>query len=244
MMRTTHLPRGVGKRYAMIAGLLIALFLVLFVVVEVWRPSLLIDPSPRMKHAGWPTALLGVGLLTVDAVLPVPASLVMIAHGAVFGVVVGTLLSMVGSTGATLLGFTIGRRGGRFMARFVSSGERMAADRMIARWGMLAIIASRPVPLLAETVAVIAGTSPMSWGRVTLAAVIGAFAPSLLYAIAGAAAVDFQSGALVFAAAILLSGAAWFLGQRFEWRTSGGSARKLATEPRSDASGTGLVDGD
>ena len=36
--------------------------------------------------------------------------MVLVAHGALFGVKVGTLLSLVGSTGATLVGFGIGRR--------------------------------------------------------------------------------------------------------------------------------------
>ena len=39
------------------------------------------------------TALLGTGLLVADVVLPRPSSVVMVAHGALFSVVGGTLLS-------------------------------------------------------------------------------------------------------------------------------------------------------
>src|SRR5215211_6626130 len=55
--------------------------------------------------------LLLLFLLVVDVVLPVPSNLVMIAHGALFGVAIGTFLSLVGSIGAALVGFAIGQRG-------------------------------------------------------------------------------------------------------------------------------------
>ncbi len=38
---------------------------------------------------------LGVGLLVADIVLPVPSSVVMVAHGALFGLRLGAVLSMV-----------------------------------------------------------------------------------------------------------------------------------------------------
>ncbi len=81
----------------------------------------------------------GVGLLIADVLLPVPSSIVMIAHGALFGVVYGTLLSLIGGTGATLVGFALGRRGGPLLARVVSREERTRADCLLRRWGALAI---------------------------------------------------------------------------------------------------------
>ncbi len=40
-----------------------------------------------MRASGVVAALVGVGLLVADVVLPVPSSVVMLAHGALFGVV-------------------------------------------------------------------------------------------------------------------------------------------------------------
>ncbi len=57
---------------------------------------------------------------------------------------------------------------------------------MLTRWGVLAVVVSRPVPDLAETVAVLAGTSTMRWYVVTGAGVPGSVAPAFLYAVAGA----------------------------------------------------------
>jgi uncharacterized membrane protein YdjX (TVP38/TMEM64 family) len=155
-------------------------------------------------------------LLIADVVLPVPSSLVMIAHGALFGVIVGTILSLVGSVGATLVGFAIGRRGGVMLERIVSSDERARADRMLARWGALFIVVTRPVPLLAETVAILAGASSISWKSAGLAAVTGSLPPALLYALTGSVAASFQNGALMFALILLVSGSFWYISYRIQ----------------------------
>ncbi|MDP9419663.1 MAG: hypothetical protein M3P53_05890 [Actinomycetota bacterium] len=55
---------------------------------------MLVDPSGYMD-ASLAAAALGVGLLVADIVLPVPSSVVMVAHGALFGLRLGAVLSMV-----------------------------------------------------------------------------------------------------------------------------------------------------
>src|SRR5215213_5929840 len=128
------------KRYLMIMGGVLAFFLCLFFLVEALGVSLLVDPTPWLNRGGVWAAALGVGLLIADVVLPVPSSLVMVAHGALFGVVGGTLLSLLGSTGAAMFGFWIGRRGGRLLERLLTPEERERADLLLDRWGALAII--------------------------------------------------------------------------------------------------------
>jgi uncharacterized membrane protein YdjX (TVP38/TMEM64 family) len=204
------------KRYLSILGGMLAFFLLLFVVVEALNVPLLTDPTPWLQQRGVLAAAVGVGLLVADVLLPVPSIPVMVAHGALFGIVCGTLLSLLGSVGATLLGFGIGRRGGRIFEQLVTPEERERADDLLRRWGMLAIIVTRPVPLLAETVAVVAGTSSLRWGRTTLAALAGSLPPALLYAITGAAAVKLHNTLLVFAAVLLIAGFFWIVGRHTE----------------------------
>jgi uncharacterized membrane protein YdjX (TVP38/TMEM64 family) len=136
----------------------------------------------------------------------------MVAHGALFGVVGGTLLSVGGSMGATLVGFSLGRRGGTLLARLVPREERARADHILSRWGGLAIVVTRPVPLLAETVAIMAGTSPLGWRQVALATLVGSLPPALLYALSGATAAGLTSGVLVFALVLLVAGIFWLAG--------------------------------
>lgn len=204
------------KRYLLVMAALIAGFTILFVIVEALRVPLLSDPTPWMQHGGVLAAALGVGLLILDVLLPVPSSLVMVAHGALFGVIVGTLLSLSGSLGAALFGFAIGRRGGKILERLVTPAERARANNLLARWGALAIIITRPIPLLAETVAIMAGASSLGWGTVTLASVAGSLPPALLYAITGAAASNFQSTSLMFGVVLLVAGLFWLVGRLIE----------------------------
>ena len=201
------------KRYLLIVAALIAFFMILFFIVEALGVSFLTDPTPWMKHGGVLAAALGVGLLIADVFLPVPSSLVMVAHGALFGVVIGTLLSLLGSVGAALLGFAVGRRGGRFLERVVTPAEQSRANNMLERWGVLAIIVTRPIPMLAETVAIMSGASSLSWGTVALASFVGSLPPALLYALTGAAVANFQTTSLMFGVVLLVAGLFWLTGR-------------------------------
>jgi uncharacterized membrane protein YdjX (TVP38/TMEM64 family) len=202
------------KRYLLVMGGMLALFLLLFFLVEGLGVPLLTDPTPWLNRGGAWAAALGVALLVGDVLLPVPSSVVMVANGALFGVPIGTLLSLLGSTGATLFGFWIGRRGGKMLDRLVPPAERERADLLLQRWGMLAIVVTRPIPLVAETVAIMAGASPLPWTRTALAALAGSLSPALLYALTGAAAGRFQNTALMFLFVLLITGVFWIIGRK------------------------------
>lgn len=194
---------------------MLAFFLAAFGIMSALHVPFLEDPSVWMdgRNAA-AAAAVGVGLLIADVFLPVPSSLVMIAHGAIFGVATGTLLSLAGSVGATLFGFAVGRRGGGLIARLVSDAEKARADALLRKWGALAILITRPIPLLAETVAILAGASPMGWGRMTLAAVAGSAPAALLYALTGASVKGFDNTFLMFGAVLAIAGLFWAIAKK------------------------------
>lgn len=165
---------------------IVAAMLALFAVAQLLGISLLTDPAARLEQRERLAALLSLGLLLVDVVAPVASSAVMTANGALFGVVGGTLLSLVGSIGAAALAFALGRHGSGVLDRLAPRDERARADAFLARWGALAVLVSRPVPIAAETLALLAGASPLPWRRFLPAAALGALPPALLYAAAGA----------------------------------------------------------
>ena len=204
------------KRYWLTALAMMAGFLGIFVAVGAFGQSVLTDPSPHLAMPSAPAAGVGVGLLLVDVLLPVPSSIIMVAHGALFGVVGGTALSLVGSVGATAIAFAIGRRGGPLLTRLVGPEERAKADGLFRRYGALAVLISRPLPLLAETVALLAGTTTMTWPTVLRAATLGALPPALLYAITGATAVSLDDTVLVFGLVLAVAGITWVVGRRIE----------------------------
>lgn len=201
------------KRYALLTLAMMVLFLALFGLVEHLRVPLLTDPDPWLARGGWIAAALGAGLLVADVLLPVPASLVMIAHGALFGVVGGTLLSLAGALGAAAFGFALGRRGGPLLSRLVPEDERLRADALLERWGDLAVLVTRPVPILAETVAILAGASRMGWGRMSLASLAGSLPAALIYALTGATARHLDSLPLVFGLVLGVAGIFWIVGR-------------------------------
>src|SRR6185369_16459298 len=99
------------RRYWLSVLLISSFFLLLFGVAEICRIPLLTDPSAWLKSRGILPAVIGVLLLVADIWLPIPSSIIMTANGALFGVPLGTLLSITGSVGASLVGFGMGRAG-------------------------------------------------------------------------------------------------------------------------------------
>ncbi len=215
------------RRFAIVFVVILGVLLALFLIAESLDLGPLTDPTPWLDRGGVAAALVGVGLLLVDVVLPVPSSLVMIAHGALFGLTVGTGLSLLGSTGATMVGYMLGRRGGQFLVRDVSEDDRREANTLVHRWGLLAIIVTRPVPLLAETTAIMAGISAMRWWVVLIGAIIGSLPAALLYAFTGALATSMESGLIAFGLVLAMAAGTWLIGEMVNRSRS----RKLETGP-------------
>lgn len=203
---------------------LVALFLVMFVIAEQLRLPLLTDSPTLADGAAWPAALLGVALLVADVVLPVPSSGVMVAQGAAFGFVAGAILSLVGGTGATLAAYYLGRRSRRLINRLVSPEEQRRGAQLLETHGMWAIVATRPVPMLAEAVAILAGVGTgMPWWKVVAAGALGNVLPAVAYAAVGAYAATFVNGLVVFAGVCVLALLAWVLPRL--WRALLASSR-------------------
>jgi len=186
------------------AALIVAvLMLAVFGVVEALELPLLVDPLPMLGEGSAAAAALSVAILTSDAVLPVPSSILMVANGTLFGAVAGSALSLLGAMGSALLAYYLGRRGGRLLAALSSPRQIEGAERFFARWGGLAVILSRPLPIVAETIAMLAGAGRMPLGRFTAGALAGNVPICVAYGVAGAAADRY-----VGLAAIVLPGAA------------------------------------
>ncbi|MGH3982897.1 MAG: hypothetical protein ACRDST_09520, partial [Pseudonocardiaceae bacterium] len=113
--------RGPLTRFFLLIGGTLALFLVIFLVAEALSVAVLDDPTPWLTRGDVVDGAIGTALLIADVVLPVPSSVVMIAYGALFGVVGGASLALVGSLGAAMAGYAIGRCAGPPLLRSVCS---------------------------------------------------------------------------------------------------------------------------
>ncbi len=175
------------RTYAILCAAIVAALLALFGIATAADVQLLVSPGPILDRIGAVAAAVAVGLLIADVVLPVPSSPLMIWLGAAHGWIAGAALALVGCVGAACLAFWLGRRSQHLLSQRVSARDKQRADTALRRWGPLAIAVTRPVPILAETTALVAGTSPMRWRALVIAAVAGSAPVSLAYAATGAA---------------------------------------------------------
>ncbi len=165
--------------------LAIVLALVAFVLVPfiIWGEQM--DHAvPRLvedQTTKWAIALTGVALLVADVLLPVPSSIVSISLCLLLGPAWGVPAVFAGMVGAFALGYLAGLMlpAERLRAWVgARTWDSLAAGRQTT--GMLWIASSRPIPVIAEVTAILAGSLRLPFGPSLLAAA----ASSLLVAAA------------------------------------------------------------
>ena len=165
-----------------------------------------------MAQAGTGSAVIMVTLLAADLFLPIPSSLIMVLNGAAFGVLWGAALSLAGSIGGEWLGFELVRRWGRrASSKMVGDDELERLARVFARHGAAVVVVTRALPVVMETMSVVAGLSRMTRRTFLIASLVGTAPIVFVYAYAGA--VSRQTGSLVPAVIMLIAvaGLGWVL---------------------------------
>lgn len=175
-----------------------------------------IEPWVRgwMSDAGPAGAATVVGLLAADVFLPIPSSVIMVLSGAAFGVWWGSLLAFAGSIGGEWLGFELARRYGTAWASRLIGDEReiRRLDAVLKTHGAAAVAVTRALPVVMETMSVVAGLSTMSRRAFLTASAIGTAPIVVIYAYAGAMSRDTGSlvPAVVILVAVAASGWVWY----------------------------------
>jgi len=166
-----------------------------------------------LEHAGLGTAALIAALLAADVALPIPSSLVMVLSGAAFGVLWGSIVALVGSIAGEWLGFELVRRYGRGVSRgIVGADEFERFSAFFERHGTLAVMLTRPLPVVMETMSLVAGLSTMSRTAFLGASLAGTAPIVVVYAYAGAVSRQMDSivPAVVILVAVAACGFAWY----------------------------------
>lgn len=183
--------------------------------------SFLIAEAAGLSFLETPTSTgLACALLVADVVLPVPSSLLLAYLGAAHGVWLGAALGAGSHLAGGAIGYGIGAASRGAIGRWIGEAERARVDALLGRWGIVGIAATRPVPILAETVAIISGASPsIGLVRFLVAAAAGGAPYAVINAAAGAQAREGSFG-LAVGAAIAIAIALW-LGRRIFLRSTG-----------------------
>ena len=145
------------------------------------------DPRRWLGDLGPRAGFVSVLLLWSDVLLPIPSSLCMIANGMLFGLWGGAALSLVGGIGATLIAHYLGKYYQNYMKKGLSEQQEAESQIFLTKWGPFAIILTRPVPILSESVAILSGSLPISPALISSYAAIGHCVPCVLYAQIGEA---------------------------------------------------------
>jgi uncharacterized membrane protein YdjX (TVP38/TMEM64 family) len=157
------MPRSSGRAVFIIAAALCVPMLPFLIIGELPGERWLSANDGHSIHF----ALAGAGLLVADVLLPIPSS------------IVGTMLGARLGFGAGFAAAFVGMMAGQCAAYFVSRGLlRKRNGELPAAPTLAALFLSRPVPVLAEAVALAAGAARMSWPQFLLACGAG----NLLYA--------------------------------------------------------------
>jgi uncharacterized membrane protein YdjX (TVP38/TMEM64 family) len=175
-----------------------------------------LEPSARswMADSGTTGAAAVIGLLAADIFIPVPSSIVMVLSGAAFGVVWGSVLAFIGSIGGEWLGFELARKYGTSLStRFIGdAAERERLNRILLTHGAAAVAVTRALPVVMETMSVVAGLSTMKRRTFLIASAIGTLPIVVVYAYAGAMSREMDSvvPALVILIAVAATGWVWY----------------------------------
>lgn len=110
----------------------------------------------------WLFALTGGALLSLDIVLPLPSSIIGTLLGARLGLVPGFFTILIGLMAGQILGYFIGR-----------VVLKRAASELPEVPTLLFVFLTRPVPILAEAMAVAAGASLMPFSKFVTVCLIG-----------------------------------------------------------------------
>ena len=206
-------------RWAVLWVLLIGVVLVPFVLFEDQFNAL----AAQITGGGVSRAVAAsaiFALLALDVFLPVPSSLVATAAGVLLGFVAGAAVVWLGMTAGCLLGYFLGRRASAGAAWIVGRESLRRAEDLMRRYGDLALVICRPVPVVAEASIVFAGVARAPMTRVLWLTALANLGIAAGYAAFGAFSMRMDSFVAAFVGALALPAVALGI-SRIAFRRSG-----------------------
>jgi membrane protein DedA with SNARE-associated domain len=198
------------KRITLVLVLVAGFFLASFGVcmhfgwfTPAWTRDFLVDSKPEM------VAATVFGLLAVDLLLPVPSSVVLSAAGMLADWQVVAAAGTGGMLTGNLIGYWVCRLAGRrAFEKFVKPEEARKFGKWLDRYGPAALVVSRLVPVMAETLSCMAGAARMHFGRFLAGLLIGTIPFAIFFAVLGKVV---ENPGLVLIIALAVPAAGWLV---------------------------------
>lgn len=194
-------------RWALLWGLLIGLLLLPFFLFEAQFNAL----AEQITRSGMSRSVAAAGifaLLALDVFLPVPSSIVATGAGVILGLAEGTAVVWGGMMAGCLIGYGTGVRAAATARWIVGPDNLTRAESLMRRYGDLALVLCRPVPVLAEASVVFAGIVRARFARFAALTAISNLGIAFGYAAFGAFSMRVDSFLVAFLGALLLPGIA------------------------------------
>ncbi len=199
----TSFPWRAFALFLFVSALVLATFLLWGDMLDAWTKAA-IDRAAGDRVL---VALMLFLVLASDILLPIPSSLASTLCGLLLGPFLGFWVSFAAMSVSAAAGYALGRFASGWATRLIGDDDTAALQAFQRRCGPWALLALRPVPVLAETSAVFAGIGRYPFGHAALQLALGNAAVSLVYALVGAYfAQTEQASWLAFIAAMAVSG--------------------------------------
>lgn len=185
-----------ARRFLVLLGLLAAMLLTLW-ALGLTKPETLsrvLDMIGRARGTWWAPLVL-VGLYLLFSPLALPVSPLVAAGGAVFGLLGGWCVNMLGACAGAFLSFELGRGLGRdLVVRLVGPDRTAALTAVLDRHGFWALVRVRYLPLPFGAINYAAALMGVARGPFVASTALGLAVPLLVYTQLGSVLVNAASG--------------------------------------------------
>jgi|SRR5688572_27736970 uncharacterized membrane protein YdjX (TVP38/TMEM64 family) len=143
------------------------------------------------NHGNWAWAV-GIALIWIDLLLPIPQTAVVAALGIIYGTWLGGLLSTFALITGGLLGYGLMRTSARRLAqRLIRPQSLRKMESLFERGGAWAIVLTRSLPFsVPEAMVLLAGLAGMPIKKYTAALTLGSVPTAFVFAAVGAGWAD------------------------------------------------------
>lgn len=163
----------------------------------------------RLKVEPFQYSLYSFVVLVSDIVLPVPSSIVMYLNGFVLGVWSGSVLSFGSLMLSSVIGYFIGNIFG--IKRSRKTNEKTMD--LLQKYGSYAILITRGIPILSESVCFVCGYNRIPFGRYMIFNAVGFIPICTLYGYLGTVGGDQEAFGIALLASVLITAIFFAIGR-------------------------------
>ena len=132
------------------------------------------------------TACVIFTLLILDVIIPVPSTILLTFSGNIYGFTVGFLLNYASLLSASIIGFILGRYFQEYVkSNLLGKKEHLKMEIWFKKYGFLVVIFSKFVPIISETISIMAGLTGLKLKKFIFFSTLGILPISLYFSYLG-----------------------------------------------------------